>query len=505
MSMLNENEVETTSLIEEDEFKAAFESPFKEEKKFDLNSTDTQLIYGPTGKYKDVVHFTEVLEDEELLKEIDKLDLKEDDYTSFYVAKEGMDKTYRDGVFDSIDLSNGFTQRIRVDGKDLAIRRVPVKTKSKSNLSGKRLKLAFSEYLGVSGIVQIPLFNSGFWIMLNPITEAKIIDLEVRIGKNLIKLGRDTNGAVFSNDSVIYNEILMDFIMDNIASSTLDLDDDDDIRDYIDMRDFNTLILGLVESISPKGFNTVLSCKNVLNFDKESGVKCNFTLSANVDPKLLLFVNKSFLTDRQLKIMSMRNPNTISKDTVKEYMNESELGKDKVVNVKTSVGSPLTITLKTPNVKEHIEHGVNWVESIINMVDELLEEDTSEEARSYKIEQMSKTSMLHTYIHFIKSIETDTGIKASSYNDISEVLELITMDRDAFTSFVEEVRKYISENVLTMIGTPVYTCPECKEDQQVNEDDSPFKEIIPLNIVSTFFDLGALKKVIMMEREVLTY
>ena len=55
------------------------------------------------------------------------------------------------------------------------------------------------------------------------------------------------------------------------------------------------------------------------------------------------------------------------------------------------------------------------------------------------------------------------------------------------------MRDYISETAIAVVATPSYTCPKCKEEQSPDEN-SDFKNLIPLNMVETFFDLCALRE-----------
>ncbi len=503
--MSDENINDDDSIFEQEENNVRpYKNPLTGISKFNVDSSKkNSLIYISTAKYKVIKALEDIMKSEE--SESLSKSLSEDDIISIHTAIEGNSQTYSDDVLDNSDSDDNrvWDQSPEFDDKELKIRQVPINKNMKGSVTGKRAKLKFSNYLGIGGVTQIPLWHSGFWVSLKPIGETEIIDLDIRIGKSQIKLGRDTNGAVFSNASVIYDNILMDFIIDKISDTSLKLSDDDDLREYIKMQDFNTLILGLIRAVSPKGFGVLLACKNVVNTTIDDGISCNYTVTGKIDPENILHVDRNMLSKSQLKHMVKRSPNSVEVSDIKKYQEELPILKDKFIEIETSNNNKLGITLKTPNIQEHVLHGMEWVESTITMVEELMEDESGDESKSLKVDEMSKTTILNTYLHFFKSISTDDGVSVDSYDSISEILDLVVQDPFVYENLIKEVKVYIKENIMTMIGTPVYICPKCKEDQEVNT--GTFKEIIPLNVISSFFDLGALRKIRLLERESTIY
>ena len=499
---VNEDSKEVTDVAaeEQDSNVSSFKNPMTKTKRVTSETNKNNLlILSPSERFSVVKEIEKQIDDEDFQEVIKKL--TDNELITLSAIVGGKSKTLAGDIFADFmkDTGADWNQGLEYDGKDLNVRPIPVNKNMKGTLSGNKAVLKFSNFLGVGGVTQIPLWHSGFWISLNPISEVDIIDLEIRIGENQIALGRKTNGAVFSNDEVVYNRILMDFVISHMSDTTIKLNDDEDIRDYMCMQDMYTIILGLIEAIKPNGFNVLLACKNAVKLDKKNGMKCDYSVSGTVDPKKLLWVNRNGLSKDQIKHMTSRSPYSVSTEDVVSYQDNLSVLNDKEVNITTTSDNVITIIIKVPTIQEHISHGTMWVESVIDMVEDLLGNDNSEEAKNIKINEMSKATLLNTYLHFIKEIRTDDGVNVTDSSDISEVLNLFVKDKELYGAVVREIKSYINENKISVIGTPVYTCPTCKEDQ----DGGPgaFTEIIPLNVISTFFDLSTLRKSQAMKRE----
>ena len=116
--------------------------------------------------------------------------------------------------------------------------------------------------MGVGEVTQIPLWHSGFWITIRPPKSSDVINIEYELAKNVINLGRQTNTLVFSNSSVLFNKIVAEYILKHISETSLKLPADEDLLDYIDVRDLNLMVIGMIASMYPRSIPITKSCIN---------------------------------------------------------------------------------------------------------------------------------------------------------------------------------------------------------------------------------------------------
>jgi hypothetical protein len=66
-------------------------------------------------------------------------------------------------------------------------------------------------------------------------------------------------------------------------------------------------------------------------------------------------------------------------------------------------------------------------------------------------------------------------------------------DKVSSREIVKGILDYINTHIVAMVGTPVYTCPKCRKTNEEKNNPRPFKEIVPMNVSSVFFELLTLK------------
>lgn len=389
--------------------------------------------------------------------------------------------------------NNIFVNKLSYGDKDLSIRPIGMNTKAKA-LSGDSAIAKFSSMLGVGEIVQIPLYHSGFWITLKPILDTELFNLEMQIANNQIELGRITNGLIYSNYSVVYTRIITDFIVSKIQSQTIALEEEDDIRDYIKVQDIYVIAAGLLYSMYPNGYTLSRPCSNSLVLDEDNKLKCNHILKAKVDFRWLVNVNYSALSKDHKQHMSSRSPNSVTKEAVAEYVKTLSINKPKQYTYETGTGTT-TLEIVTPTLGEYINNGEKWVMEIISSCRSLFTDTTSPEEKNRIINETSNTVILNIYNIYVTKIIFDDGSYVSNKADINQALGILSGDETNFAKVINDIISYIETNVVAITGIPDYTCPTCKMESQNGETvtNKDFKDIVPINLLQTFFVLSAQK------------
>ena len=451
------------------------------EKNVDLDKT----IIQPTGKESKI---TKTLEK---ILEIYGDDIPEDILSELqYNNTARMFASPKDvGARDNID---NITNKLNYNDTDITIRKLKAKPKKTNPES---IKLAMADAFGIGNLVHIPLIHSGFWITLKPLTNEDKITLYLELAKEIDRLGKKTHDLIYTHNTALFTRIIKEYIKPKIIKSTLKLEKNEDIFDYILLQDINIIMWGILKSLYPKGYNFTVECKNALKIDENTKKPlCTFKgIEVKVDFTKMLWIDESQLEDKHKEILSRRVDNSVSKEEVNEYQESLDVTSTKVISERTTDDNgeqvTLDIYLKIPTVNEFI----NKAEYVLNKIDDELTklvaegiiEDTEEEKTKAELE-LSKAIELQFFNHYIKSINFN-GIVTDTPDGIDAALEVLT-DTDKLSNKIKDaIIDYINKSHVAIIGMPEYTCPVCKE-RQSNGDNTGF---IAFDVFMYFFTLLA--------------
>ena len=472
------------------------------ERKVQNTEEGLEAVILPTSVYSDIY---------KTIKELDKIDqeLIDTNYTledrkTVGILTDGLRVTVKNNILVNA-LRNEeakWEQEPKYADKVLSIRELAMgSNKPGGKITGAAAAARFYTELGLGGLIQIPLWHSGFHITLKAIKETELADLMLRIANNHITLGRNTNTLIFSNYSVVLIRLVMEFVTRHIQSCTLDIPNINDITKFIKIQDIQPLVNGLIQSIYLKGFNDVRTCINSLKIDQATGKpECNFKMTSLIDPKKLLWLDRRALTDKHMEHMLKRSPNSMTENEVLEYQSTLRINKSKDVKVNTDNGKVLTFTLNTPYLNEHITSGERWIKDVISLTEKLFTEDLDIEEKNIRVRKTSKMTLLNVYKHYIKAISLEDGTTVDEESDISDLLEIITVDKTAFKEILDAVKSYIEINIIALVAIPNFKCPECQALQVEESNNKTFKDLIPINVLELFFDLSTLKSSAVSER-----
>jgi len=456
----------------------------------------------PTAKY------------ETLMKLIDAIDvMSQNDFSNKYpgdrAAAAGINvQSLSSGVKDDILYDNinhnNYVNDVNYSDKEMNIRTIPIKSNGK--LSGDAGVAKFTASLGIGSITQIPLWHSGISVTINPPKDDELINLEIALANNQIELGRETNTLIYSNYSVVFNRLVTDFIIDHIIGTTVKLDADSDLRDLIKVQDLPILVLGLINSIYPEGYNITRTCKNTLVLDNDGKPLCDYIAVGTVKPKRLLKVNRKSLTNKALLHMSKRSPNSTTIDEVKEYQLSISALEDEEVTLTGSNGTKINMTLSTPTLADYIDNGEAWIDNVISKTESIFTDSDSDEIKNNKVRDTLNAVILGIYNVYIKKITHSDGSTVEDRETIDRVLDSISSDSSILTGYLDYIKSYIDKTAIAIVATPNYTCPACaakeQDADQAEIKKGAFKEFLPINVLEHFFDLSALRTSIVRERNI---
>lgn len=385
---------------------------------------------------------------------------------------------------------------------------------------------ALKSLLNLGEITQVPLWHSGFWVTLNTPTIKDMISLDLELTNSQVELGRQTTGLIYSNYNVIFNKIIINFIKRMIIDTSIELDTNDDILDYINVQDLYPLVNGLISAMYPSGIKYVQRCANTfetqedidklkekLEEDVRKGVKntidlskielhskCDYTVQGKLDAKKLLWVNRKILDKTMLEHMSNRRPNSVTKTQVAEYVKslKTKLNFDNVRTLRSDENDiDIKFIITPPSLNKYIREGELWVEEVITAAQELYTDSDTDADKNIKIETIVNTMSLGLYGSYVNEIkiEKDGRTVEIDGDDLKTALAICSEDNKIYYQFEQTIKSVLEESVIAIVGMPTFVCPNCLKDITGDKklNNSWFKEIIPLNMLVPFFHLNQLR------------
>ena len=449
-----------------------------------IKEIDPDTIYLPNGGRDEYTKFFKTLS-ELPEKDLTKLDINTKN--TILVENDTLQLTYDTG--DKEHINESFKPTLNYNDKELVLKDVNVNFRP-NKLYSVKLKLKKSLKLG--SVVHVPLYHSGFWITLEPMSDTEKIDLQVALMEDLDRIGRKTHTLAFSNHNVIFARTVLTYIKDKIIDTSLSIDDDDDIFNYINVQDIPIILTAIAKTMYPDGYNYTFVCKNALINEKDTKLpKCTFTHNAQIDLSRLIWVDSSKLTEEHKATLFKRASRSVTVDDIKKYQ-------DTLDTISPTVKSfsiediNISIEFGTATINKYIELGEMFISNLEQLTNEIIEKSGSKEYKDdvSKVEEVLVNNiLLQTYMHFIKKIVVDTGVYEEP-SDIASILEDLSQEPKIRKEVITEVNKYINKSLVAVVGIPAWKCPVCGE---IQTSDGKLKEFIGLDPYMHFFTLQTLQ------------
>lgn len=359
---------------------------------------------------------------------------------------------------------------------------------SNNSLTGERAVLAVMNHMKVGNIYMSPLWNSGFWVSIKPPTESAVIDLMHLIRTEKVRLGRATYGLAHSSTTSVVGKYVIEFIKAHIYGTTINSKElnIDDIDRYVHMNDIDALILSIICTMYPSGFNFARSCV-------ADPLLCNHVTEAILDPSKLLFVNRRAMTESMLGHMSNRRLNSTTLKDVESYQSQMASRNTRSM-VYSADGSSINFELKTPNIRRYIESSDRWIADIETTADRLLQKDTNDNQRDNLIRDHAKATTMRQYSHYVDSISFGDNNVVQDFESICKVLSALSTDNILSSEFNKSVNNLINFSSIAATAIPTFACPSCKKPAASRSKEDPaYVNVIPLDMISIFFALVRVK------------
>lgn len=362
-----------------------------------------------------------------------------------------------------------FQQTVPSDAGPMAAAKPQFRDNESVTMTGERAVLRFAAYIGQGGLLQIPLWHSGFWVTLKTPTERRVLDLERRIMNEKVLLGRMTNGAVLGNTSVFIASHLMHFVMEHLYDTSLK--EREKIGQLIQVHDIQHLAWGMACAIWPDGFQYA---RAVLGKTDDE----NTIIRAMLNLGKLQFTDIREMTPWQRAHMTNRQGSSMTTASVERYQNEFSIGSLREVDL----GGGVKVTLKVPTLDEYLDSGQKWVNDIVVTVDRLFGMDDDLEARNEYIMNQGRATNMRQFSHWVKSIKYGESQQIGDIETLEASLDMLSADEKRFGIYKKAITKYMGDSTMSVIAVPTVTAEE--------ENKYPkFPHLIPIDALTTFFTL----------------
>lgn len=330
--------------------------------------------------------------------------------------------------------------------------------------------------------ITIELINSGFAITINSFEDTDAILLQKQFHEYEAVIGRDTMGLIYSNQSIIYTEIFIDYIISKIIATTLDpkaYKNKSDIKKFILVTDLDSIILGVYKNINKKGKELYINCKNMFHEDKDK--VCDNIVQIHVEPENMLYADFSNFTEEMNEQRKRTDHGSVTAKEVSDYQ-QNILN----FNENTYEVGDLIFEFTIPDFNRKIKSGTKWVNNIITNTSKAFLEDMTPDAKNSLIMSNTNAVILCNYAEFIKSVSLkDINEIITDPKEISKILANLSQNVIISKGFIDAYKDFISKSSVTFIGIPKYTCTKCKAVQTTEE----LPELRVIDMMSVFLEL----------------
>lgn len=451
------------------------------DKQIDELETDNHVL--PVADEATINKFLTELQDNKKLEDLDGVTKRT---IKTIIGSTDLSNLHEVGCDDKI---SNMDNCLHVDGKELRLKNISVRNNSK-NFNTAKIKLG--EKLNIGVPTHVPLYHSGFWVTLSPLsTKIEKINLQLEIAQEVDRIGKMTHNLVYSNYSVLFASTLVDTLRNHITDTSITLEDGDDIFDYIKVQDLDMLIWGLLKTMYPRGFDYVVLCKNAVQPGEDNVPKCNFKLNVKLELHKMLKVDNDRFNIEHKQQMLKRSSKSVTKDEVTNYQDTLEANQEETINIQLE-DYLVTLNIKSPNITRYLENGHYFIDTVTDKLNKLIADnilkDDNDKAKANAERLITNSILVTIYNHYISSVNLN-GVLKDEYDEVYDILELLSAEDEYRNKVISKIVSYIDNSLVSVIGVPNYVCPECKTSQV--ESESNFRSFIGLDVYNYFFTLLA--------------
>ena len=352
-------------------------------------------------------------------------------------------------------------------------------------------------HFNIGGLFRAPMWNSGFWVTFKPATDTEIFELNRIISTDKYQAGRWSYGLSLTSNTVYTLDRVLEFVLAHVYSTSISQEElpVSKLLTVLAPQDIEAFIWGYLCSNYPSGFHYKTACS-------EDATKCNYVFEETLNVSKLGWSDESVITENMLQhMLTAFTPHSKKLESVKKYQEDfSRLQKKRTI-INEGTDYEIAITLKTPTTLEYLEQGHRWIGGLVDSVNQAMGLDSDINERNAQINKLNLATTLCQYQHWIDAIEIgqvsgnrgeEGEPKVAKIIDpatIADTLKALSSTDSIREAIIKEVLDFVSRSTTTVIGVPVFECPECNKEQSVKHSFPRHTSIVPLDLLQVFFAL----------------
>lgn len=409
-----------------------------------------------------------------------------------------------------VDFNNpSMAQFVEVDDKRI-MSRVAMPDKRPGRLVGAEAVRHISMTLNTANLITCKLWSSGLTVVLDVVSPKEFFHLQNTLISQRTEIGAKTNGKLWSYDDGTLVVPLVDFVLDKIVDANLRIAKGEVMRDEVARlllpQDIWHLLAALGKSVYPKGYPIMQAC----NFVTDEGASCNFTtmrdgISDVSELKRIDFLRSCWILTDKLSPAHRQHMaagmGTVDAKAILAY--QADVAKQFKATYSDIVETGDTLyylNLKTPHYPEYRSHIMSWIDEVRLRVERQLETTTDVGVERHRNRRQRLIGNLIAELgaqrdaHWIDSIRTvgSDGQENTieDYETIMAVLGELSKNKTVRDNVEAAIADYTKNTQITFVGYESWVCPDCGHG---NEGPESQPDIIPWNIVGSFFGIAAFR------------
>lgn len=350
-----------------------------------------------------------------------------------------------------------------------------------SSMSGNTAVDLFIQGANMGRTVRWPLYRTGIWINIRPASLTYLAEIDRSLSFDRAQIGLDTAGLFNSNDSLIFDDKLVDAALRLVTFCNVQVNSVMDLRDIIAKADIPSLIAAMAAATFADGAGASVTCT-------DHG--CRNSDMFDMDLRRMSWVDTTRFSPEQIALMD--EPNTVhTLEQVREYQagfTRDEEGKYEFKG--------RTFNFHNGSAGEYFELGHQWIAQINRALSEALGEAEIDNGKRARVVQSILTAeTLCRYAHYIKSItvpskdvdKNDIIVTIDDPATIRDILKMLISDEDGADGLFAAIEEYIVQTEITIFGYLNYACTKCGKYHL--DDRGEARLIIPFKVGTAFFTL----------------
>lgn len=381
---------------------------------------------------------------------------------------------YTDNIEYMTNVINGFIKGANkfeeaVGKFNLSLNSIPNKETSKNPgelkpkvLSGKEGEISLISRF--RGLCKIPLFNSGFWIVVKNPRLGELNEFFETVSFEEDQYGKLLGGHYYLTYDYFLKEKAIEIIHANIVDSSLkDFDKIATFQKAFDLNDYDVALNGICYLMNKDGIDMDIPCLNE---------ECSNTESVCIDLSSIRYNNYDLLTEKNISMMMESKSKSLTLNDIADYK--------KSFNIEYKIfgdNSSAVITCTTPSIGRHIETGKRITTRLMNGIH-------SDKITDKRFATKLNSLTVFSYTPWIESIDffpyTDEWTTTSDPNLIESMVEDLILKGDPILQKIQD--EFITKIKVSVLCYPGVQCPKC------GMTPSDIKsEFFPADMQSVFF------------------